>query len=94
MNSLSLDNFKLLNTTTLTAICKGECKQLFNTKKLECPAGIYVKELFLIMNYQNVDTSPKMIVVQAEIEHILANMVNVDWISEEFLCAVSRLLHT
>ena len=66
-------SFKILNTTTLTAIYKGECKQLFNTKELKCPAGIYVKEVFLIMNYQNVDTGPKMIAVQAEIEHILAN---------------------
>ena len=45
---------------------------MFNTKKLECPAGIYVKEAFLITNYQNVDTGPKKIAVQAEIEHILA----------------------
>ena len=73
MNCLILDYFKLLNTTILTAIHKGECKQLFNTKKLECPAGIYVKEVFLITNYQNVDTGPKKIAVQAEIEHILAN---------------------
>ena len=32
---------------------KGEPKQLFNLKKVDCPAGIYVKEVFIVQGYEN-----------------------------------------